>query len=98
MREYNPDLRGWLENAAAIVRQPSARFYAEHPFYIYPPFFLTLIWPLTKLPVPLAAAVFESVKWVALIGSLRMAWRLAAPEEGGDFVLKPARAGERLIA
>ncbi len=78
MQWYNPDLRGWLENAAELMAGPQADFYAAHPFYIYPPFFLTLIWPLTKLPVPVAAAAFETAKWAALVVSLRLAWRLCS--------------------
>jgi hypothetical protein len=79
MRDYNPDLRGWLDNARELVAGPDAGFYRAHPFYIYPPFFLTLIWPLTRLSDPAAGAVFETVKWVALVVSLRAAWRLCSP-------------------
>lgn len=79
MREHNPDLKGWLDNAATLMASPGDPFYPQNPFYIYPPYFLTAIWPLTKLPVPLTAFVFEALKWVALFVSLRIAWRLAAP-------------------
>lgn len=79
MRDHNPDLKGWLANADDIFANPSAGFYRDNPFYIYPPFFLTLIKPLTGLPVPLAAAIFETVKWLALLLSLQLAWRLCAP-------------------
>lgn len=78
MRHHNPDLRGWLDNARELAAGGHADFYRRHPFYIYPPFFLTLIWPLTKLPTPVAAAVFEVVKWAALVVSLRLAWRLSS--------------------
>ena len=78
MRDYNPDLLGWLENARELVAHPYPAFYLEHPFYVYPPFFLTLIWPLTKLPAPAAGAVFETLKWAALVVSLRTAWRLCS--------------------
>ena len=95
MHAYNPDLRGWLANAADLVGGPGPQFYANHPFYIYPPFFLTLIWPLTKLPVPIAAALFETIKWLALLGSLRIAWRLAAPR--GEDVPPIVAVGSLLL-
>lgn len=80
MQRFNPDLRGWLTSAASVVQDPHQPLYAEYVgFYIYPPFFLTLIWPLTKVPVPVAAVVFETLKWVALVLSLRFAWRLCSP-------------------
>ncbi len=78
MRDYNPDLRGWLDNARDLAARPDAGFYAAHPFYIYPPFFLTLVWPLTLLADPVAGAVFETLKWIALVISLRAAWRLCS--------------------
>lgn len=81
MRDWNPDFKGWLANAETLLADPGQPFYPKYPFYIYPPFFLTLIWPLTKLPVPAAAFVFETIKWVALFFSLRLAWRLCAPRE-----------------
>ena len=74
-----PDLRGWLANAEVLMSDPAQPFYEHHPFYIYPPFFLTLIWPLTKLSLPVAAAVFETVKWLAILLSARAAWRLCSP-------------------
>lgn len=78
MRWHNPDLRGWLANAVELAQSDGRTFYAANPFYIYPPFFLTLIWPLTKLPAPAAAAVFETAKWIALVVALRLAWRLCS--------------------
>ncbi len=83
MRNYEPDLRNWLPNAVDLVRDPRPSFYRDNPFYIYPPFFLLLVWPLTQLPSPAAAAVFETLKWVALVVALRAAWRLAA-RDGED--------------
>jgi hypothetical protein len=79
MRDFNPDLRGWLRTATDAAADPGRVEYTPYTgFYIYPPFFLTLIWPLTKLPVPAAAALFETGKWVALVLSLRLAWRLCS--------------------
>jgi len=83
MRNYEPDLRNWLPNAADLVRDPRPSFYRDNPFYIYPPFFLLLVWPLTQLPPPAAAAVFETLKWAAMVVALRAAWRLAA-RDGED--------------
>lgn len=53
MRNFSPDLLGWLANAETIMadpagwaaRDPATSFCRTHTFYIYPPFFLTLIWP-----------------------------------------------------
>ncbi len=80
MRTRFPDLAGWLQNAKTLVSAPDQPFYERYgAFYVYPPFFLTLLWPLTKLPVALAAAIFQTVKWIAIVVSARAAWRLCAP-------------------
>ncbi len=81
MRDHNPDLLGWLANARDIQTSSPQTFYRDNPFYIYPPFFLTLIAPLTHLPTPAAAAVFETSKWIALLLSLWLAWRLCSPTD-----------------
>ncbi len=79
MREFSPDLRGWLSNSATLVANPQQPFYRTYGgFYLYPPFFLMLIWPLTRMSMPAAAAVFETAKWGALVVSLCCAWRLCA--------------------
>jgi len=80
MRQFDPDLKGWLETARVAFDDPSAPIYTFYTgFYIYPPFFLTLIRPLNALPVPVAAFVFETLKWVALVVAFRLAWRLSSP-------------------
>lgn len=73
------DLRIWMEAAHEYVRNPALDLYAAHPRYLYPPFFLTLVAPLTYLPENVAVAVFQLVKWLALYLSLQLAWRLCSP-------------------
>lgn len=80
MHNHNPDLKGWRETAARVVADPSKPLYGhDRGFYIYPPFFLTLIWPLSQVSESLAAVLFETAKWIAIFVSLRVAWRLCSP-------------------
>lgn len=90
---HRPDLRSWLVIADEVVRKPDQPLYRAAPggtipwerldvapgWYLYPPFFLVLVWPLSQLPAWAAAAAFETLKWLALFYCLRLAWRLSAP-------------------
>lgn len=79
MREHNPDLKGWLASAVRMFDQPHEPFYGQDGgFYLYPPFFLTLVRPLALIPTWAGAAVFETLKWVALVVGLQLAWRLSS--------------------
>lgn len=79
MAEFSPDLKGWLVTAEQVLDDPTTPVYEHyHGFYIYPPFFLTLVAPLTALSSSTAAIVFETLKWIALYFALRGSWRLAS--------------------
>ena len=73
------DLAIYYRAATAAIENPDKSIYAMRHDYIYPPFFLTLIVPLFKLPVPVAVLIFQVLKWIALFLSLRLAWRLCSP-------------------
>lgn len=60
------DLNFWCNLSAQVAREPGLAIYAENPRYLYPPFFLLLMRPLSVLPVPAAALLFEGGKWLAL--------------------------------
>ncbi len=95
IRSHRPDLRGYLALADASLRAPKAPIYppgddpripwkqmdVQPGWYLYPPFFLALIWPLSQLPAAAAVFIFELAKWVALCFSLRLAWQLCTPDE-----------------
>lgn len=74
------DLEFWCQLSKEFAANPAAPPYAKHPRYLYPPCFLLFMRPLAELPLPWAALVFESVKWLALFISIWIAWRLAGPE------------------
>jgi hypothetical protein len=92
---HRPDLRGYLALADASLRTPDAPIYppgndpripwramdVQPGWYLYPPFFLALVWPLSQLPAVIAVLLFESLKWVALFFALRFAWRLCTVDE-----------------
>jgi hypothetical protein len=82
-RPRSPDLHLWRAVAADFLTHPAERLYERHPEYIYPPFFLTLVWPLARLPGPAAEVLFQTLQWVALFFCLRIAWRLCS-REGED--------------
>ena len=73
------DLGIWHRTVQNYNQAPTAPLYETNPSYLYPPFFLTLISPLFKLPPEYATATFQLLKWVALIVSLWLAWRLCSP-------------------
>ena len=72
------DLRIWHEAASDFLPDPSQPLYQEHRRYLYPPFFLTLLWPLTRMPETAALIVFQTAKWLATGVSFWLAWRLCS--------------------
>lgn len=79
MAEHHPDLQRWLQLAADVSADPSQQVYRLGGWYLYPPFFLALMRPLSGLAPWAAVLVFETCKWVALFFYLRIAWRICAP-------------------
>ncbi|MFH1745945.1 MAG: glycosyltransferase family 87 protein [Planctomycetota bacterium] len=90
------DLRIWYSIGPAFMSDPRVPLYETYPSYLYPPFFLTLITPLFKLPANYATAIFQLLKWAALVVSLRLAWRLCSPR--GEDVPPIVALGSLLLA
>lgn len=72
------DLIFWCNLSADLAADPNLPLYEVHPRYLYPPFYLLLIRPLSFLPIWLAALVFETAKWAVLAASVIMVSRLCA--------------------
>lgn len=96
MEQGYVDLRIWHRIGPAFMSDPTVPLYQTHPSYLYPPFFLTLITPLFNLPANYATAVFQVLKWAALVVSLRLAWRLCSPR--GEDVPPIVALGSLLLA
>lgn len=77
MEDRKPTLKRWLPFAAELGRD--VRLYDDHPDYLYPPFFLVLLRPLTHLPLPLAAILWQLAKYASIIAIFRLCWDLLAP-------------------
>lgn len=73
------DFRIFHDAAVEFARHPHGPIYDTRPNYLYPPLFLVVFSPLLHLPDNVAMAVFQSLKWLALLLTLRLAWRLPAP-------------------
>ncbi len=76
MERRLPTLKRWLPQARALGSED--HFYEAHPDYLYPPAFLVLIRPLTKLPQPVAAVIWQVSKYLSLVVIFGLSWRLAA--------------------
>ncbi|MEE8170408.1 MAG: glycosyltransferase family 87 protein [Phycisphaerae bacterium] len=76
MHHGKPTLKRWLPYAAELGRDD--QLYERHPDYLYPPFFLVLLRPLTLLSPNTAAVIWQIAKWVALIGTFVLAWSVLA--------------------
>jgi len=77
---FEPDVELYYDAAAHYLRNPSVPLYTHpSPGYLYPPFFLVLMAPLTRLTPEMAAVVFHALKWVALLFCFWNAWRLCSP-------------------
>lgn len=71
-----PTLERWLPIAAELGQDDA--LYDRHRDYLYPPFFLVLMRPLTHLSPVAAAALWQSAKVLALVAIFGMAWNLLA--------------------
>jgi len=76
MEDRKPTLKRWLPYAAELGLDD--RLYDDHPDYLYPPFFLVLLRPLTHLPPTAAAILWQGTKYACAIGIFALAWNLLA--------------------
>ncbi|HVP10539.1 MAG TPA: glycosyltransferase family 87 protein, partial [Phycisphaerae bacterium] len=75
-KDRMPTLKRWLPYAAELGQDD--QLYQRHPDYLYPPFFLVLLKPLTFMPPWLAAAVWQLCKYAAVVAIFAISWRLLA--------------------
>lgn len=76
MNRKKPTLKRWMPYAAELGADD--RLYERHPDYLYPPFFLVLIRPFTLVPPPVAAVVWQLLKYACLVALFAAAWSLVA--------------------
>ncbi|MBX3395906.1 MAG: DUF2029 domain-containing protein [Phycisphaerae bacterium] len=69
-----PTLKRFLPYAAEIGSDD--RLYQKHPDYIYPPFFLTILKPLAHVPAPVAALIWQTIKYGCIIAAFSLSWRM----------------------
>ncbi len=81
MRTRLPTLKRWLPYAAEVGRDD--RLYDDHPDYLYPPFFLVALRPLTHVPPAVAAAVWQVAKYASIVLIFAAAW--AVVRRGGTI-------------
>ncbi len=72
MEKRKPTLKRWLPFAAELGRDD--RLYERHPDYLYPPFFLVLLRPLTRVSPATAAMMWQLAKYVAIVETFSAAW------------------------
>jgi len=72
------DLERWMPIAAGFLSMPGAALYERHPDYLYPPWFLLLVYPFRFLPLSVAAFLAQTIKWAALLACIRWVFDLAA--------------------
>lgn len=88
MDKSKPTLRRWLPYASELGQDE--QLYDRHPDYLYPPFFLTLLRPLTLVSPTAAAVLWQLGKYVALVGTFMLAWSLLARAGPLPLVVKVA--------
>src|SRR5262249_10977969 len=76
MRERKPTLKRWLPQAAELGADD--RLYERHPDYLYPPFFLVLLRPLTHVSPATAAMIWEIAKYASIVLIFGAAWGVLA--------------------
>lgn len=76
MQKKKPTLKRWLPFAEELGTDD--QLYQRHPDYLYPPFFLVLIRPLTHAPAPAAAIIWQLAKYACIFLIFAAAWDLAA--------------------
>ncbi len=72
MRERKPTLKRWLPQAAEAGQD--ARLYERHPDYLYPPFFLVVLKPLTRVSPATAAVIWQLAKYASIVAIFASAW------------------------
>jgi uncharacterized membrane protein YkgB len=76
MERRTPTLKRWLPFAEELGRDDD--LYQRHPDYLYPPVFLVLLRPLTHVPRPVAAVIWQMSKYAAIACLFAAAWSLAS--------------------
>ena len=76
MEDAKPTLKRWLPYAAELGQDD--QLYDRHPDYLYPPFFLVLLRPLTHVSPIAAAVLWQFGKYAALVAGFMLAWSLLA--------------------
>lgn len=69
-----PTLKRFLPYAAEIGMDDD--LYLRHPDYVYPPFFLTILKPLTRVPAPAAAVIWQIMKYGCIVAAFGLSWRM----------------------
>lgn len=72
MEKRKPTLKRWLPFAAELGRDN--QLYERHPDYLYPPFFLALLRPLTHVSPAGAAILWQLGKYAAIVVTFASAW------------------------
>jgi len=72
MEKRTPTLKRWLPFAAELGQDD--QLYERHPDYLYPPFFLVTIRPLTHVSPAQAAVIWQLAKYVAIVLTFGAAW------------------------
>ncbi len=72
MGERKPTLKRWLPQAAEVGQD--ARLYERHPDYLYPPFFLVVLKPLTRVSPATAAVIWQLAKYASIVAIFASAW------------------------
>lgn len=74
-----PTLKRWLPMAGELSQVDG--FYDTHPDYLYPPFFLVLLRPLTHVSPTAAVVIWQVGKYVSLVLIFGICWGLFAKPE-----------------
>jgi len=72
MRDRKPTLKRWLPQAAEVGLD--SRLYERHPDYLYPPFFLVALKPLTRVSPATAAMIWQLAKFASIVAIFASAW------------------------
>mgnify|MGYP002623213143 CR=1 FL=1 len=78
VEDRTPTLKRWLPFAAELGQDD--RLYDRHPDYLYPPGFLVLLRPLTKVPLPVAAVIWQLSKYLCIAAIFAASWRMVSEE------------------
>lgn len=78
MDDRMPTLKRWLPFAAELGQDD--QLYDQHPDYLYPPSFLVLLRPLTKVSLPVAAVLWQLSKYFCIAAIFAAAWKMVSSE------------------